>query len=78
MTDQEMLQICSVTFTEFLAEVNGQDIPDLLILAFLANQLGDLIAFLEHQGLRREDLASNIAMNMTLGYECFEPRETAH
>lgn len=78
MTDQEMLQTCSAAFTKFLAEVSGQDIPDLLILAFLANQFGDLIAFLEHQGLRREDLANTIIMNMALGYKCFEPRETAH
>lgn len=78
MTDQEMFQTIRAAFTEFLAEVSGQDIPDLLVLAFLANQLGDLIAFLEQQGLRREDLASNITMNMALGYKCFEPRETAH
>jgi len=78
MTDQEMLQICSAAFTEFLAEVSGQDIPDMLILAFLANQLGDLIAFLEQQGLRREEIANSITMNMALGYKCFEPHETAH
>lgn len=78
MTDQEMLQTIHGAFTEFLAEVSGQDIPDILVLAFLANQLGDLTAFLEQQGLRREDLASNITMNMALGYKCFEPRETAH
>lgn len=78
MTNQEMLQTCRDAFTKFLAEVRGQDIPDLLILAFLANKLGDLTAFLEQRGLRREDLASNIIMNMALGYKCFEPRETAH
>jgi len=78
MTDQEMLQTCRAAFIEFLAEVSDQDIPDLLILAFLANQLGDLTAFLEQQGLRREEIASNITMNMALGYKCFEPRETEH
>lgn len=78
MTNQEMLQTCDAAFTEFLAEVSDQDIPDLLILAFLANQLGDLAAFLEQQGLRCEEIASNITRNMALGYKCFEPRETEH
>lgn len=78
MTNQEMLQTCRAAFSEFLAEVSDQDIPDLLILAFLANELGDLTAFLVRRGLRREEIASNIIMNMALGYKGFEPRETEH